>query len=335
MKNFELICQDKNFKKHELENVVDLAETEVLVAPSRVGICGSDLYSIEVAESERELRLGHEWIGHVISSNSSKFKPGDLVTSPVVFYCGKCEECLNGRANNCHNGKTLGNEFGALRSQLVIDERYLISLEGVGKDTAVLLEIASVAEQAFNKLKEIAPKINDEVLIFGAGPIGVMCALKFEKEGIPYKLLEINNYRYKLCKDLGLNVVITTFALMDAGSARKYSYIIDCSGDGNGASGFWQYMMYLCKTGAKVLIVGKYINTLDFNSVHFNNLDLTISWMRGVPQKVFENTITEWKDYLPKYADKLISHVFSVDDASEAFDIALRRDKTMKVIVEL
>lgn len=336
MKNFEFIFKNGSFFKKELDEDLTLADGEVLVEIKDVGICGSDLFSMEVAKENLELHLGHEWTGRVVSTKDLRFKENDLVTSPVIFGCGKCEQCLNDNENNCLQSVALGGtEIGALRKFLKLDGEKLLNISHLKSDKAVLIEIAGVGEHALDHLKKLGYNGESEVLIFGAGPIGIMTALALKKENFNLKLIEIDKYRIKIAKELGLKVESTTESLFNEENKMTYKYIIDCSGDGNEKSGFFKYLLHFSSVGAKVLIVGKYKNMQSFNSALFSNRDLTIKWMRGLPIKKFQEVVNSWSSYLEKYGDLIISHRFSTKQISEAFDLALKRSNTMKVIIEI
>jgi len=332
----EYVYKDKTFSKREIESPEKLADGFVRIKPIEVGVCGSDLYSMEILPDGEELRPGHEWIGEVIESKSDTFKIGDRVTSPVSFGCNRCEACLDGRPNNCLNNTSLGGkEIGAIRTELVLKSEQLINLMELQGKGDVLIEVAAVADQAFLHMNNLGLTTEKSLLIFGAGPVGLFCALKAQEENIDYRLIEIDKHRIQIAKKLGLKVESTGLALLSDDYSMNFEYIIDCAGDGNSKSGFWKYLLHFSKVSAKILIVGKYINTQQFNSVLYANRDLTIKWMRGLPGSIIKDAITYWKDIIPEIYQVMISHEFDLEDLDKAFELAMRREKTCKVVIKI
>lgn len=334
----EWVYKNGHFDKRDLEHVKTLSEGMVRIRPTEVGICGSDLYSMEVLPSDKELRPGHEWIGVVEESFSDKFKAGDIVTSPVSFGCQNCKSCLDGKPNNCLNNTALGGqEIGAIRNELVLKDEDLISLEGLDQQGLVLIEVAAVAEQAFIHMNDMGLEKEEDskILIFGGGPVGLFCALKAKKQNLDYTLIEIDKNRIEVAKKLGLNVIATGAALLDERYSMSFDFIFDCSGDGNGRSGFWKYLLHFSNVSAKLLVVGKYINQQSFNSVLYTNRDITIKWMRGLPKSVILKAKEEWSKDLKEIGSHMITQEYSVKDINVAFDKALKRDGTCKVVIKI
>ncbi|EQC51955.1 alcohol dehydrogenase catalytic domain-containing protein [Bacteriovorax sp. DB6_IX] len=335
---YELVYKNGKFDKIEIESPDVLTEGAVRIRPTEVGICGSDLYSIEILPGTESLRPGHEWIGVVEESNSSSYQKGDIVTSPVSFGCQKCRSCYDGKPNNCLNNQSLGGkEIGALRNEIILQDQYLINLSHLNQEGLVLIEVAAVAEQAFLHMADLGLRAGkkDRVMIFGAGPVGLFCALKAKKEGLNYILVELDKKRIEIAKELGLNIIATGAALLKDDYHMSFDYIIDCSGDGNKKSGFWKYFLHFASVSSKLLVVGKYINEQKINSVLFTNRDVTIKWMRGLPKSVIEKAVVNWKEDLPDIGKSMITHEFSSVDVDKAFDIALRRENTGKVVVKI
>lgn len=336
MKNFEYVYKNKIFSKIEFDEDLTLSNGEVLISPKNIGICGSDLFSMEVVDDRSELRLGHEWVGEVIESKSPSFNKGDFVTTPAILGCGKCQYCLQNKENNCLDAKIIGGkEIGALRKYLKVADTNVIKLENIDLDAAVLVEVASVADQAFLQANNIGLNKNQKVLIFGCGPIGLFCALKAKEENFNYLVVELNPYRIQIAKSLGLNIQSTGQALMDKENYMTFDFIFDCSGDGNKQSGFWKYFLHFSSVGVKALIVGKYINSPIINSSLMANRDALIKWMRGVPVEVLKDAQKIWQARLEINLKKFISHKFKSNQIKEAFEVAMLRDNTMKVVIEM
>lgn len=336
MKAKEWVFKKNKFSLISLKESLSLLEGEVLIKVTAVGICGSDLFAMEVADESITLRLGHEWVGKVIDSNNTRLKIDQNVTSPAILGCGKCTSCTTNKSNLCTKSKTLGGEdFGALRSHIIIHERHLTVLPTCNAASSVLIEVAAVAFEAISKIKILGYTDHKKLLIFGAGPVGLFCALQAKKESLPYKLIELDKFRVSFAKSLGLEVAQTQESLINRANSKHYQYIIDCSGDGNNKSGFWKYFNFFSCINVNLLVVGKYINSPVINSNLFANKSATVQWMRGMPADTIELAYKFWEHEIDDISGRIVTHRFSFDEVDKAFSFAIKRENTVKVLIEV
>lgn len=336
MKIHEWIFENNEFSLQSFEDEKSLAKDEVLIRPLKVGICGSDLFAMEFVKGERTLRLGHEWVGKIIKSHSEKFKVGDHVTSPAVLGCGQCDSCKKGESNLCLKSIVIGGEeIGALRELLRLPSKNLVKVSEKNLDASVLLEIAAVGFEATRQIRQLGLHKDEKVLIFGGGPVGLFVALQAKRDGQSYLLVEQDSFRIGLAKELGLNVESTSLALMNKEYANSFQYVVDCSGDGNGRSGFWKYFHFFSGVSVKLLVVAKYINDPTINSNLFANKNATVKWMRGMSPETIEETKNYWKEGLEELTNILITQQYDFSEVPQAFERALRRDQTVKVVINL
>lgn len=321
----------KGFYKRELTSLNILEnEGEVLIRPKRVGICGSDLFYKNLYKGDA-LLLGHEWVGEVVASNSAGFRTGDMVSSCAVFGCGTCGDCLNGEENLCLDNTVLGSEkIGMLRSIVVIHERNLIKLNNLSWDSAALLEVAAIGDATIYNLKKICDEGSKEVLILGAGAVGLMSALAARREGLIPVLVDTEAAR----TSVGKKIIESTFTLGELLlSKRKFLNIIDCTGDSNQKSGGWKYLSLLVKPNAKCLVVGHYEDKCEFDSHLFGKFSLTIKWMKGMSREFYESSIPYWESEIEKYKDLFISEKYSIEETEKAFESATIKNKSIKTMV--
>ncbi|MBT7608744.1 MAG: alcohol dehydrogenase catalytic domain-containing protein [Bacteriovoracaceae bacterium] len=331
----EWIFKNKRFHMETIDIPDKLKTGDVLIKPSLVGICGSDLFAMELVQDTKTLRLGHEWVGEVLDPNGTTFKKGQKVTSPAILGCGKCDFCNRGDSHLCTNCLVLGGEeLGLLRNILIIHERHLIETPDLNHSSAVLIEVAAVSFEALRQIKYLGYDKSHQLLIFGAGPVGLFCALQAKQEGYKYKIIEVDKFRVQFARSLGLDVEQTQSAVMNRDYSKKFSFIVDCSGDGNNRSGFWKYFNFFTSVGVKVLIVGKYLNNPTINSNLFAKKDSTIKWMRGMSIDILKDTYDFWKEDIEKLSDKIITHRFRFNEVAEAFDVAMKRKDSIKVVID-
>jgi threonine dehydrogenase-like Zn-dependent dehydrogenase len=334
LKDFEIaFSSKKGFYKKKLENYFEIKNVEeVLVKPRRIGICGSDHFYMNKYDGEK-LLLGHEWVGEVLESNSSSFKPGDSVTSCAVFGCGICEECIDGRENFCVNNQVLGSEdIGMLRTRVVLTAKNLIKIESSEWDTSALLEVAAIGDSVIENVKEMNNKEENNILIIGAGSVGIMAALAAIREGLNPHLIEVEKERIKIAKSLDLSACSLAEHLI---KKRKYDLIADCTGDSNGKPGAVKHYSMLSSAGAKILVVGHYENNWNIDSHLFGKFSLTVKWMKGMPRALYEKSIPWWLTKLPSIQEKLITEVISIEEVSRAFEVSKNRSLGIKTVVAI
>src|SRR3954470_22417125 len=150
---------------------------EVRIKVDQVGVCGTDLH-IHHGDFNAVFPLipGHELVGVVdaLGEGVTRFAPGEQVTVNPNVYCGHCDYCLSGRLILCANLKGLGSNFpGFFAEYVTVPERLVFSVDGLPRDTAVFTEPAACAMHGLESLR-LRP--GSSVLVFGAGPTGLLLA---------------------------------------------------------------------------------------------------------------------------------------------------------------
>ncbi|MES2965535.1 MAG: alcohol dehydrogenase catalytic domain-containing protein [Bdellovibrionota bacterium] len=196
----------KGFTRVPLASPPSLKNDDVLIRPRWVGICGSDLYLIAVHDGP--LRLGHEWIGVVekVGPEVEGLKVGDLVTSTGTVACFECGFCENEKTNFCDSAVYFSSDkMGALRSWFVLGE------------------LIAVAEAAVDLIEENEPRSTSrgaetrrrELLVLGAGPVGLLLAQVAKDRGFEPVIVDKIGFRVDLARQAGLNAIPFAQALID------------------------------------------------------------------------------------------------------------------------
>jgi 2-desacetyl-2-hydroxyethyl bacteriochlorophyllide A dehydrogenase len=152
---------------------------EVLVAPARVGMCGTDLDiidgRIDPAYVAYPIVLGHEWAGTIVDPGTSGHDRGARVVVEGVVPCGRCRECAAGATNRCEHYDEFGfNRDGAAADLLVAPARVVHVVEaGVSWESAALVEPTAVVYRALHRA---APTPGQRVLVVGDGTVGLLAA---------------------------------------------------------------------------------------------------------------------------------------------------------------
>ena len=162
-------------------HIPEIGLTDVLVQVKMASICGTDLHIYEwddwaKATVHVPMVIGHEFVGEIVSvgSNVSDFHPGEIVSGEGHVVCGRCRNCLAGRRHLCAHTRGVGvNRAGAFAEYIVLP------MSNIWRHSAkVDLEIAAIFDPFGNAVHTALsfPVLGEDVLITGAGPIGIMAA---------------------------------------------------------------------------------------------------------------------------------------------------------------
>ena len=192
-----------------------LRRGEALLKVNYIGICGSDV-SIYLGEMPMVVEfpriIGHEISAEImkIGKNKQGFRVGNLVTVLPYFNCKNfgqrlCPACAEGAINACINNKTMGvQRHGAASDYIAVPIENLVS---GGDLSAKMLTLAEPFAVSYHAVKKARPRVGDNVLIIGAGPIGVAAMTVVKFFGAKVYIIDVNRRRLKLAKRLGADGV--------------------------------------------------------------------------------------------------------------------------------
>ncbi|MEV6567794.1 L-threonine 3-dehydrogenase [Streptomyces kronopolitis] len=195
---------------------------EVLIKVLRTGICGTDLHirawdGWAQKSIDTPLTIGHEFVGEVVETGRdvADIKTGDLVSGEGHLVCGKCRNCLAGRRHLCRSTIGLGVGRDGAFAELVALPASNVWVHRVPVD----LDIAAVFDPFGNAVHTALsfPLVGEDVLITGAGPIGIMAAAVARHAGARNVMItDVSEPRLALARKVGvslaLNVAETTIA---------------------------------------------------------------------------------------------------------------------------
>ena len=200
----------------------------VLLAPLRMGICGSDVHVLDRRHPfiAPPVVTGHEGVARVLATGPdvTTCAPGDLVVVNPLITCGACDRCRNGRANLCGRAKVLGFALpGLAQDRFVLDQRYCHRVpRGLPAEAAVLTEPLAVGWHAVSRVRGDLGR----VLIIGGGPVGLAVLAAVAARGADHvTLVEPVAGKRALAARLGADRVTTPNAA-DAGDAVDTAF--DC-----------------------------------------------------------------------------------------------------------
>ncbi|BBJ45578.1 alcohol dehydrogenase [Streptomyces antimycoticus] len=239
---------------------------EVRVRVREVGVCGSDLkmWSGEHAVLKPPLVLGHEAWGtveeHAVApdaTGAAPLVPGTPVAIVPPAGCGTCHNCARGREQLCARMRFVGGQIdGAMARFLTVPPRHLLRIDPrVPEELRVLIEPLTVAVHAVSRARVAA---GDQVLVIGAGPIGVFCSLVLAAQGVGHVVVtDRDPLRLDLAHRLGVPHHVRTTAaqpLLAAGDhirSEGADVVFDCVG---AQATTTQALTATCRGGRTVLV---------------------------------------------------------------------------------
>ena len=314
--------------------------TEVLIKVRKTAICGTDVHIYNWDDWSKAtipvpMTIGHEFAGEIVAIGEEveDFTPGDRVSGEGHIVCGHCRNCRAGREHLCRDTKGVGvNRPGAFAEYLVIPEHNAYKLPDDLSDEigAILDPFGNAAHTALS-----FDLVGEDVLITGAGPIGIMAGAIAKKIGARHIVItDINPYRLELAGELGLphTVNVAERSLRDVMAELEmkegFDVGLEMSGSPKALGGMIETMIH----GGKVALLGIPTEdvTLDLNKVIFKGLT-----MKGIyGREMFETwykmiaLLQEGLDLSP-----LVTHRLSIDRFQEGFEV-MRSGKSGKVVLD-
>ena len=313
---------------------------DVLIRVHKTGICGTDLH-IEswdpwaAATIKPPLIVGHEFVGEIVEvgSNVSDFRPGDLVSGEGHVVCGRCRHCLAGQRHLCANTVGLGvGRDGAFAEFVALPMTNIWHhWPGVDEDVAAIFDPFGNAVHTALAF----PVLGEDVLISGAGPIGLMAAAIVRHAGARHVVVtEPNPFRRDLATRMGATLAIDprerTLADVqrELGMVEGFDIALEMSGNETALRSAIAAMAH----GGRIAILGIPTKemTLDVNAVVFNQLTLRGIYGREMYETWYQMTVMlqSGLDIRP-----VITHRFGFRDFEAAF-AATRSGDSGKVIMD-
>jgi threonine 3-dehydrogenase len=313
----------------------DIAEPEIgindiLIEVLRTAICGTDLHIYRWDAWAQKtipvpMAVGHEFVGRVVKvgANVSDFYPGDIVGGEGHVVCGRCRNCLAGRRHLCARTKGIGvNRPGAFAQYISLP-----MTNAWHHPDWLDLDIAAIFDPFGNAVHTALSfdVLGEDVLITGAGPIGVMGAAVVRHAGARHVVVtDINPYRLELAKTAGATRVVDarSESLADVqkelGMKEGFDVGLEMSGS---PSAFRDMLVNMCH-GGKIAMLGipdREIS-IDWNTVIFNMLTIKGIYGREMYETWYKMTVM-----LQSGLDlqSVITHRFHYTEYQKAFEVML------------
>lgn len=307
-------------------------ENEALLRVLYCGICGADVASFTGNQPFTTYpRIpGHEFSAQIVSvpENSRGFKAGDVITCNPYFNCGKCYACKRGLVNACHDNQTMGvQRDGSFQEYITMPVERLIDGKGLSAKELALIEPFSISAHALSRAEV---KKGDNLLIMGAGPIGLFALLKAKALGARVAVADLLESRLALAKEYGADLIINnkTDDLAELCGEFTDGCGFDVCVEACGAPVTFLTCIEQAAHGANVILIGNGKKETTFLHSIILKKELNVFGSRNAFTKDFEELINLVAD---KKADvlKMISGVYEAENAAAAFNALAENDGSL------
>jgi threonine 3-dehydrogenase len=306
---------------------------DILIKVLTTGICGTDLHIFNWDDWARAtvpapITVGHEFSGEImgVGSNVSGFEVGELVGAEGHVVCNRCRNCLAGRRHLCYDARGIGvNLPGAFADYVTIPKSNVWRhQEGLDPEIAALFDPFGNAVHTALEFDVLG----EDVLITGAGPIGLMaCAVVAHAGARNVVITDVNPFRLDLAKRMGANraVDIRVEDLHDIqvelGMTEGFDVALEMSGSPSAMEDILQNTIH----GANIAILGIPTDPfpIDWSVVIFNMLNL-----KGIYGREMFETWYKMNVLIQSGVDisPVITHRFEVDDFEAAFEATASKE---------
>ena len=304
------------------------------------GICGSDLgtYRGTFAYASYPRIPGHEFSAEIveIDENDRNLKPGMIVTCNPYFNCTKCYSCQRGLVNCCTSNETLGAQRdGAFSEYITMPIERIYDGKGLPAKTLALIEPFCIS---YHGMSRADVKAGDNVLVIGAGTIGVLAAVAAKAKGAKVYISDVAEKK--------MNYAVETFGL-DGGilndSHENFIQRVEEITGGNyfdvtieavGLPSTFLNCIEAAAYGARVVQIGVGKKNVDFDFTLLQKKELNVFGSRNALKKDFLELIDLVKSGKVDL-EKIVTNTYSLDEADKAFsDFDKNAASMLKVVIK-
>ena len=312
---------------------------DVLIKIKKTAICGTDVHIYNWdAWAQKTIKVpmvvGHEYVGEVaaVGSNVSSVKIGDLVSGEGHIVCGQCRNCQAGRRHLCPNTLGVGvNRHGAFAEYLCIPKTNVWSC-----DPKISTDVISCFDPLGNAVHTALSfdLLGEDVLITGAGPIGIMAAAIARHAGARFVVItDVNPYRLELAQKVGVTraVNVKEERLEDVMKQLDMKEGFDVGLEMSGNAQAFNQMIKVMFHGGKIALLGilPQDTIVDWDAIVFNGLNIKGIYGREMFETWYKMTtmLQSGLDISP-----IITHRFDIEDFEQGFEL-MRSGRSGKVVL--
>ena len=308
--------------------VPSIGINDVLVRVQKAAICGTDIHirkwdAWAAKTIPTPMVVGHEFMGEIVEvgSNVTDFFPGQLVSGEGHVVCGRCRNCLAGRRHLCAHTSGVGvNRPGAFAEYISLPmSNVWVHKPNIDTDVACIFDpFGNAVHTALS-----FPVLGEDVLVTGAGPIGIMGAAVASHAGARHVVItDLNPYRLELARRIGVTLAVDPreSPLKGVQSELSMSEGFDVGLEMSGSAAAFRDMLANMSHGGKIAMLGipPAEISIDWNTVIFNMLTIKGIYGREMYETWYQMTVMleSGLDIKP-----VITHRFLFDQFEEAFDL--------------
>jgi threonine 3-dehydrogenase len=313
---------------------------DVLIRVHRAGICGTDVHIYKWDDWARQtipvpLVIGHEFVGEIAETgaNVADFYPGDVVSGEGHVVCGRCRNCLAGRRHLCAHTLGVGvNRPGAFAEYIALPMTNIWRHhDGIDRDVAAIFDpFGNAVHTALS-----FPVLGEDVLVTGAGPIGIMAAAVARHAGARYVVItDVNEYRLALARKMGVTLAlnIRERSLPEVQKQLGMTEGFDVGLEMSGNAAAFRDMLANMSHGARIAMLGIPAGemAIDWRTVVFNMLTI-----KGIYGREMYETWYKMSVMLQSGLDisPVITHRFHYTDFQQGFEV-MSTGQSGKVILD-
>jgi 2-desacetyl-2-hydroxyethyl bacteriochlorophyllide A dehydrogenase len=293
-----VVCDTPGTVRMEQRPVPVPAAGEVLIRVRRIGICGTDMHIFRGTQPFLSYPrvMGHELSGQVASAPpDSALVAGDQVYVMPYLSCGTCIACRAGKTNCCMRIEVLGvHRDGGMTEFIALPERFVVKTEGISLDDAAMIEFLAIGAHAVTRG---AVKAGANVLVVGAGPIGMAVMLFAKLKGANVTVLDARSDRLAFCRnafDIARTVATgpddkATLAAYTDG--EFFDVVFDATGNIKAMERGLEFVAH----GGTYVLVSIVRDVLSFPDPEFHKRETTLLGSRNATIADFEEVVAAMK----------------------------------------
>ncbi len=312
---------------------------DVLIEVLRAGICGTDIHIYNWDKWAQEnvpvpLVIGHEFVGRIVETggNVVDFRVGDIVSGEGHVVCGRCRNCMAGRRHLCAETTGIGvNRPGAFAEYLSLPMTNVWH-----HDPSISRDVQAIFDPLGNAVHTALsfPVLGEDVLITGAGPIGIMAAAVVKHAGARYVVItDRNPYRLELARKMEPTLVVDarTETIADAQEKLGMKEGFDVGLEMSGSHDAFRDMLTNMCHGGKIAMLGipAEPTLTDFGKIVLNMLTIKGIYGREMYETWYKMTVMIQSGL---DIDPVITHRMHYTDFQKGFDV-MRSGNSGKVIL--
>ena len=305
---------------------------EALLKVLYCGICGADVasYTGNQPFTTYPRIPGHEFSAQIVEipENDRGLKAGDIITCNPYFNCGECYACQRGIVNACHDNQTMGvQRDGSFQEYITMPVERIIDGKGLSAKELALIEPFSISCHALSRAEV---KSGANLLIMGAGPIGLFALIKAKSMGARVLIADMLESRLDLAKQFGADCVVNVNQtdLHEACEEFTNGNGFDACVEACGAPETFLSCINEAAHGANIILIGNGKRETTFVHSIILKKELNIFGSRNAFTKDFEELIDLVKSGKADII-KMVSGDYDVENAKDAFEALSHNDGTL------